>query len=686
MAGSSKRGSRLPESRRRASAGVPLRIGVDTGGTFTDFVCLAPDGSLRVEKLRSTPADPSQAFFDGVARLARGNTALEVAHGSTVATNAVLERKGAKVALLTTAGFEDALAIGRQSRPALYDFFVAPRPSLVDSRLVFGVSERLDATGAVLIPLDLRAVDRIAARLVRSGAEIVAVCFLHSHANPGHEKAAADRLRRAGLAVCLSSEVLPEHREFERWSAAVVNASVTPIMDRYLGRLESGLAGSRLRVMHSNGGSLSAAAARERPVRAVLSGPAAGVVGAGETARAAGFSRIISFDMGGTSTDVSLIDDRIAMTTESVIGDFPIRLPMIDIHTVGAGGGSIASVDSGGALRVGPQSAGADPGPACYGKGTDFTVTDANLFLGRMDPEYFLGGRMALDIARAKAAASPIARLLAIGEMELAEAVARVANANMERAIRVVSLERGHDPRDFALLAFGGAGGMHACDIAAQLEIGVVIAPRHAGVLSALGALMADVVKDYSTSILRETGSMGAADIAARFEPLVATARHDLAAEGFAPARRRIERLVEMRYAGQSHEITVPFSRDCRREFDRLHQRAYGHSNPARPTEIVNARVVARGVTEKPGLPRSREVASRARPGAIRPARFDGRERDTGIYRWDDLSPGAFGLGPAVVAGAEATVVIPPGFVFRVDGFGNVIARQKKPARRGRIS
>jgi N-methylhydantoinase A/oxoprolinase/acetone carboxylase beta subunit len=447
-------------------------------------------------------------------------------------------------------------------------------------------------------------------------------------------------------------------------------------MDRYLGRLETGLAGSRLRVMQSNGGSISAAAARERPIRAVLSGPAAGVVGARLSARAAGFPKIISFDMGGTSTDVSLVDERIATTAESVIGDFPVRLPMIDIHTVGAGGGSIASVDSGGALCVGPRSAGGDPGPACYGKGTEFTVTDANLLLGRMDPDNSLGGRMRLDAARAKTAAATIARLLRLGELELADAVVRVANANMERAIRVVSLERGHDPRDFALLAFGGAGGMHACEIAAELDIRTVVVPRRAGVLSALGALLADVVKDYSASVLRDAASLDASEIAARFEPLVMAARRDLAAEGFGPARRRVERLVDMRYTGQSYEITVPYSANCRREFDRLHQKAYGHANPSRPVEIVNARVVARGITKKPEMPRAGEIVSRARPVAVRPARFGGRERKAGIFRWEDMSPGSAGNGPAIVAGGEATVVIPPGFAFRVDGFGNVIARR----------
>jgi N-methylhydantoinase A/oxoprolinase/acetone carboxylase beta subunit len=308
----------------------------------------------------------------------------------------------------------------------------------------------------------------------------------------------ARALKAAGWAVCSSHEVLPEYREFERWSTTVVNAYVTPLMDRYLARLEKGLGRSRLSIMQSNGGSISAKAARAQAVRTVLSGPAAGVVGAREVARQAGFRRVITFDMGGTSTDVSLVDDEVGMTTDSTIGDFPIRLPVIDIHTVGAGGGSIAFVDTGGALRVGPRSAGAVPGPACYGEGTDLTVTDANLLVGRLDPEFFLGGQMPLDEPRAREAAATLAASLSLGIPDVAEGVIRVANANMERAIRVVSVERGHDPREFALVAFGGAGGMHACEIAAELEITTVIVPRHAGVLSALGMLLADVTRDYS--------------------------------------------------------------------------------------------------------------------------------------------------------------------------------------------
>jgi N-methylhydantoinase A/oxoprolinase/acetone carboxylase beta subunit len=483
-------------------------------------------------------------------------------------------------------------------------------------------------------------------------------------------------LRQAGLRVCASHEVLPEYREFERWSTTVVNAYVAPIIDLYLGNLQRRLGGSRVRIMQSNGGSISASSARSQAVRTLLSGPAAGVVGARAVARAAGFRKIISFDMGGTSTDVSLVDDQIAMTTDSVISDFPVRLPMIDIHTVGAGGGSIATIDTGGALRVGPRSAGAIPGPACYGVGREITVTDANLLLGRLDEDYFLGGHMRLNSERAREVAAQAAARLKLPLSELAEGIVRVANANMERAMRVVSVQRGHDPRDFALVAFGGAGGMHACEIGERLEIATVIVPRYAGVLSALGMLLADVTKDYSISVLRQSDAVTVPELERRFKPLVVEAQRALRAEGFGRSRQIIERLIDVRYVGQSYEITVPFSRQYRREFDRQHGRLYGYSNPARLTEIVNLRLKASGVTDKPAIPRRSLRTLRARPSSERQTRFNGRMLRTAFYRWEDLVPGAHASGPSVVTGGEATAVVPPAFGFRVDGFGNLIIRR----------
>lgn len=675
-----------------------MRAGVDTGGTFTDFVQLTTDG-LVVHKQRSTPDDPSRAILEGLAHLGtsgprnpgtsgpRHSGPSSVVHGSTVATNAVLERKGARVALVATRGFEDVLRIGRQTRPELYNVFVRPRPPLVDPSLTFGVSERLDASGSVITPVNEDEIDALARVLRDRQVDIVALCLLHSYVNPAHEQQIALWLRQSGLQVCASHEILPEYREFERWSTTVVNAYVTPLMSAYLQNLERELGSSQLSIMQSNGGCISSPAARAQAVRTVLSGPAGGVVGAKAVAEAAGMSRIIAFDMGGTSTDVSLINGAIPHTTDSRIGDFPVRLPVIDIHTVGAGGGSIAYLDTGGALRVGPRSAGANPGPVCYGVGEEMTVTDANLLLGRLDPEFFLGGRMTIDRARTERVAATLARQAGLSVPELAEGIVRVANANMERAIRVVSVERGYDPRDYGLLAFGGAGGMHACEIADALEVSTVMAPRHAGVLSALGMLMADVTKDYSASVLRPSASVTLKQLEAVCAPLVAEARQALRDEGFSQAKQVITRQVDVRYVGQSFEITLPLTADYRAAFDEVHGRTYGYSNPERPTEVVNVRVSATGVTTKPRLPKSPvRRRSTPKPVARRPGRFDGRSVSVAMYRWSDLPPGASAAGPAVIAGGEATVVIPPGWRFNVDGFGNVLARsgkQRQGAARG---
>lgn len=651
-----------------------IRIGIDTGGTFTDLVLLGGNGVI-VHKVRSTPDDPSRAILAGLHEIAGVPDGADIVHGSTVATNAVLERKGARVALLATAGFEDVLRIGRQTRRELYNLMVVDRRPLVDATLTFGLTERMTAEGEPIVPLDPAEVEGLVETLRAHGVEAVALCLLHSYRNSAHEAAAASCLEAAGLPVSASHRILPEYREFERWSTTVVNAYVTPLMERYLTKLEEQLGRSRLSIMQSNGGSISAASAKAAAVQTILSGPAAGVVGARAVGTAAGFPRIIGFDMGGTSTDVSLVDVNIGVTTESTVGDFPVRLPIIDIHTVGAGGGSIAYVDVGGALRVGPQSAGADPGPVCYGRGFDLTVTDANLLLGRMDPDYFLGGRMGLDIERTRAQAREFAAPLGLTEMALAEGIVRVANANMERAIRVVSVQRGFDPREFALLAFGGAGGMHACEIAETLDIATVIVPKYAGVLSALGMLLADVTRDYSRSILTRTDALTEAGLAAQFEPLVERAREDLRREGFDGERALIERLLDVRYVGQSYEITLPFNSGYRDEFDQRHARLYGYANSRRATEVVNLRIKATGITSKPVLPRAAvSQAAPARPYRVTTAWFGGRETETALYRWEDLDPGAIAPGPAVIAGGQATTVVPPGFSFQIDEFGNVVA------------
>ncbi len=475
-----------------------MRIGVDAGGTFTDFVVLHDDGRLETFKLRSDPAAPAKVILAGLARAA-GDGAAEVVHGSTVGTNALLERKGARTALVTTAGFEDLVFIGRQNRAELYNLAPAPRRWLVERRDVFWGGERAHYDGTIERRPSEREMARLRKTLRAAGAESVAICFLHAYRTAENERAVAEALRGIGY-ISASHDVCPEFREYERASTTLINAYVGPLMDRYLGQLERG--GRRIAILQSNGGTLRTAEARRHAVRTILSGPAGGAIGAFETARASGFTRILGFDMGGTSTDVSLCDGAPRETTEGSVDGFPIRVPMLDIHTVGAGGGSIARVDAGGLLRVGPESAGSRPGPACYGSGEEATVTDAHVVLGRIAEDQLVAGEMHLDVERAGRAVDRVAAGIPMDRVKAAAGIVRVANANMERAIRVVSVERGHDPREFALVAFGGCGGLHACEIAEALDMRTVIVPAQAGALSALGMLLADAVRDFAAGAL----------------------------------------------------------------------------------------------------------------------------------------------------------------------------------------
>lgn len=564
-----------------------MRVGVDSGGTFTDFI--AWDGrGLRSAKIRSTPDDPARAILAGV----RSFPASEVVHGSTVATNALLQRIGARTALVTTRGFEDILELARQNRARLYDWTPAPRQGLLADGLRFGVAERTLHDGSVLEPLLDSEVANLAARV--GDAEAVAVCLLHSYANPEHERRIGEALRQAGYAVSLSSEILPEYREYERAATTVVNAYVSPLMQGYIRSLRSNLPGVGLRVFQSNGGSISADEASNEAVRTVLSGPAGGLVGAAAVAEQLGIDRFITFDMGGTSTDVSLYDGEPAYTTEGAAGGLPVRVPMLDIESIGAGGGSIAFFDEGSALRVGPRSAGAVPGPICYGSGTEVTVTDANLLLGRIETGSFLEGTIQLDVDRTREYAEVAAAEAGVSVEDLALAIIRAVNAKMERAVRSVSMERGHDPRGYAMICFGGAGPLHACQLAENLGIGRVVVPAHAGVLSALGMLVADCVRDYSRSVLNQ-------DPAAAFADLEATALNEMRDQGYADMT--IIRSLDMRYVGQSYELNVPESRSD--EFDSAHERRYGYCHSGRATEAVTARVKVIGKTprsERPDL------------------------------------------------------------------------------------
>ncbi len=609
-----------------------MRIGIDSGGTFTDFVVLRDDGKLESFKLRSNPAAPASVILAGIEKIAAGKA--DVVHGSTVATNALLERKGARTAFITTRGFEDLIAIGRQNRPELYNLMPLLPVPIVSAAMCFGVDERILFDGSIDRELDLNGIrERVA------GAESIAICLLHSYQNDAHERALLEELQGCGY-VCASCDISPEFREFERASTTVINAYVGPLMDRYLGELDTKCK-HPVAIMQSNGGLLSAAEARQQAVRTILSGPAGGIVGAVEIARLAGFDRALTFDMGGTSTDVALAGQQARLTTEARIDTFPVRVPMLDIHTVGAGGGSIARVDAGGSLRVGPESAGAVPGPACYGTGDAATVTDAHVVLGRIAPDQLVGGEMRLDPGRAEAAVGRIASALGLDVVSAAAAIIRVANSNMERAIRAVSVERGEDPRDFPLVAFGGCGGLHACEIAAELGIATVIVPKMAGALSALGMLLADRTRDYSAAVL------GASDWERRFAKLEKQARKDLRGA-------TLERFVDMRYAGQSYELTIPFGGDFHAE----HQRVYGYSDKKRATQVVTLRVRAVLKVARPSL-----------KAAKKQTHFAAGRRVWVQGRWRRIPSKSF----ALITDYGSTTLVPPGWSRRTDAAGSLI-------------
>jgi len=657
-----------------------FRIGIDTGGTFTDFIVL--DGKrVRTLKLLSTPDNPATAIFQGLQELLDGRDC-DIRHGSTVATNALLERKGAATALITTAGFEDVLEIGRQNRPRIYSLFPSRPDPLVPARLRLGVTERVLYDGDVLVPLKSSELGSIVEKLRRSRVQSVAVCLLFSYANPSHEKQIGRMLGNLKIPISLSHVILPEYREYERTSTTVVNAYLAPVMGRYLGSLEEGLRAKRgrshasLRIMQSNGGTVSARAAIREPVRTILSGPAGGVVGAWEVARQSGFPNILSFDMGGTSTDVSLCEGEIRITSESVIANCPIGVPVIDIHTVGAGGGSIARVDEGGALRVGPESAGADPGPICYGKGTRVTVTDANLYLGRLDTDYPLGGRLRLDSGGLDAAFRALAHEMGgVGPAAAAQGMIDVANANMEAALRVISVERGYDPRDFTLVTFGGAGGLHAVQLAANLSIPNILIPENPGLLSALGVLLSDSVQDFSRTVMLPTHEAGTAALETRYRELERRGLASMKAEGFPMDRIRRERWIDMRYRGQSYELSFPFSHQFASAFHGRHERRYGYADPKRESEVVTLRVRVRGLSEKPRMPKDRLGPPDPKRALIKEkqVRFEGRIRRARVYERSLLRAGNRISGPALIFEYSATTAIPPGYVCNVDAYRNLL-------------
>lgn len=652
----------------RAAASAPLVVGVDTGGTFTDLAAVI-DGQVVVHKLLSTPADPARAVFAGLKTLLGERAPALLTYSSTVATNALLEGRGARVALITNAGFEDLIEIGRQNRADIYALSPTRPAPLVPRAMRLGIEERTWFDGHLAHPLDRERLRALLARPAIARAEAFAVCLLHSYANPHSETLIARELERLGRPLSVSHRLLPEYREFERLSTTVINAYVAPLMVAHLTRLEREAGARRLRIMQSDGNAIGVALAREEPVRTILSGPAAGVVGAAHLTRAFGVDRFISFDMGGTSTDVSLHDGRASVRALSYPAGYPVRTPVIDIHTVGAGGGSIARIDEGGSLKVGPQSAGADPGPACYGRGLQPTVTDADLVAGRLVAERFLGGRMKLAPPRAQAAIGELARAMGVAPARAAQGVIEVVNANMARAIRLISVERGFDPRHFALLAFGGAGPMHACELARELAIKHVILPCNPGLLCAWGALGAPLGREYALTV--RAAEPRYRELVRQAQPLFARARAELAAEGVR-VTPELALAADMRYRGQAYEIKVALGPDFREQFHRAHERSFGYAAPQAAVEVVNLRL--RASASEFTVPLARIARAHGRPQSLGLAAvlIDQAARRVPIYERASLGAGLRLSGPMLVVELSATAYVAPEFSLRVDDYGNL--------------
>ncbi|OGK82802.1 MAG: hypothetical protein A2X53_22465 [Candidatus Rokubacteria bacterium GWA2_70_23] len=676
-------------------------VGIDVGGTFTDLAAVDEStGRVVVTKLPSRPRDEAAAVLAGLGALGIASRDVRrLVHGTTVGTNAVLERRGARVAVLTTAGFRDLIEIGRTKRniPALFvPTFVRPKP-VVERKHRFEVVERLDADGSVLVPLDLASVERALDGALAAGAEALAVCLLHSYVNPAHERAVADAAkgRRPGTPVSCSAEVVAEYREFERFSTTVLNAYLQPLMDEYLTGLEERLRATGyahgVLTVGSSGGMMTTETARRLPIKTIFSGPAGGVSQACFVGAATGLRDFITYDMGGTSTDVCLVRELApVMTSDSMVGAFPVKVPQIDMHSVGAGGGSIAWLDVDGSLQVGPRSAGARPGPAAYGLGgTEPTVTDANVVLGRIGTNRLLGGSIAIDPARATQVMADLAARLGGGmTLEvLAEGVIRITVARMTSAIREISIQRGHDPRDFTLIAFGGAGPMHALALAEEIGIPRVLVPRHPGNFSALGLLASDIKHDdVRTRVgpLRERAPL----LADLFAEMEGAARRQLEHEGFAPDGQRMVRSLDLRYRGQAFELAVPigggaFALDAIEDaFHRQHLGAYGHANREAMIELVNARLTAYGVVPKPAAERYRsETASLdAALRERRPVWFGGTPHECPVWERERLPERAPLRGPAIVEEFGATTVVLPGWRGAVDAHGNLRLEREDPA------
>jgi N-methylhydantoinase A len=652
------------------------RLGVDVGGTFTDLVALS-HGTLVTAKVPSTPRDQSEGVMNAVNTSEVEPEAVSaLAHGMTVATNALLERRGARIALVTTEGFRDVLEIARQNRASLYDLAADRPPPLVPRELRFTVTERMGPEGEIS-PLDEESLEAAVSGVRDSEVEAIAVCLLFAFAHPDHERRVGEALREAlpDVYISLSSEVLPEFREYERFSTTAADAYLAPRLAAYLknlaGKAEEGGVPAPL-IMQSSGGVVRVDDAISDAAGCVLSGPAGGVVGAAYVGSLGGYKDLLTFDMGGTSTDVApIIGGEAQTTTETVVAGVPIKLPMVDVHTVSAGGGSIAWADAGGALRVGPHSAGAEPGPAGYGKGGEEpAVTDANLFLGFLRDGVELGGEVVLRRELSEKALENLGGKLGLDAEESALGIVRVANAEMVRALRVISVERGLDPREFALLAFGGAGGMHACSLAEELGMETVLVPRAGGVLSALGLAISDIRRDYVRPYLTALEEVDEGEFEQRFEDMQSTAAEDL--EGPEHTRR-----ADLRYRGQSFELTVEADslEKLEERFHAAHEQRYGYRMDDEPVELVNLRLVATVPVEKPGL--DEPAAEGEAVSERREANFDGEWREVPVYDRERMGEGSEVEGPAIVEFKESTCVVRPGWSGSVDGVGTLVLERE---------
>jgi len=650
-----------------------ITVGIDTGGTFTDFI-YNENGQWKILKILSTPQNPAKAVIQGLEHIGIQKPK-NITHGTTVATNTLIEKTGAKTALITNKGFEDIIEIGRQNREILYDLHYKREKIPVERNHRFGLDCRVNSKGEIIKELDENQLKDLTKKLKKENIQSVAVSFLFSFLNPYHEKLVKEYIENhTDIPVSASYEILPEFREFERTATTVINAYVLPKMKKYLTYLQRNIGKQDiLKVMQSNGGSISAYIASKEPVRTILSGPAGGVIGAYTIGKTAGYQKLITFDMGGTSTDVSLIDKEPSLKNETKVAGLPVKTQMIDIYTIGAGGGSIAYLDEGGALKVGPKSAGADPGPVCYGKGEKLTVTDANLFLGRIIPEHFLDGNMKLYPEKVEQKFYQLSKDTGLSPIELAEGIITVANSNMQKAIRAISIERGYNPADFNLFTYGGAGGLHAVELAKELNIPTVIIPANPGILSAFGMLMANIIKDYSITVMTTAQKEEKPHIEKIFSTLEEKALDEIKDE---PVEEiLIQKYIDMRYKGQSYEITIPFKENFITLFHQKHKKLYKYADYSKSVEIVNLRLRIIGLTKKPPLRKKKQKKGFSADAVIKKVKtiYNQKEYETYIIDRKKLNYGNKIPTPAVIVEYSSTIFIPPYAQAQVDNYDNII-------------